>query len=54
MDYRESFTVEGYPEGGVIKERLLYKKTNSAYLMPCMSWAGDHAKNDIAGDEEDS
>ncbi len=25
-----------------------------AYLMPFMSVAGDHAKNDMAGDEEDS
>jgi sirohydrochlorin cobaltochelatase len=47
-------TVEGYPEVGLIKELLLKKKIKKAYLMPFMSVAGDHAKNDMAGDEEDS
>jgi sirohydrochlorin cobaltochelatase len=47
-------TVEGYPEVDVIKEMLLKKKIKKAYLMPFMSVAGDHAKNDMAGDEEDS
>ena len=30
------------------------KKIEKAYLMPFMSIAGDHAKNDMAGDEDDS
>ncbi len=47
-------TVEGYPEVDIIKELLLKKKIKKAYLMPFMSVAGDHAKNDMAGDEDDS
>jgi sirohydrochlorin cobaltochelatase len=47
-------TVEGYPEVDLIQELLLKKKIKRAYLMPFMSVAGDHAKNDMAGDEEDS
>jgi sirohydrochlorin cobaltochelatase len=47
-------TVEGYPDVGLIKDLLLQKKIKRAYLMPFMSVAGDHAKNDMAGDEADS
>jgi sirohydrochlorin cobaltochelatase len=47
-------TVEGYPEVDLIKEMLLKKEFKKAYLMPFMSVAGDHAKNDMAGDEDDS
>jgi sirohydrochlorin cobaltochelatase len=47
-------TVEGYPEIGDIKKILVKKKIGKAYLMPFMSVAGDHAKNDMAGDEADS
>ena len=47
-------TVEGYPEVGDIKDLLLKKKIKKAYLMPFMSVAGDHAKNDMASDEDDS
>jgi sirohydrochlorin cobaltochelatase len=47
-------TVEGYPDVEFIKDQLLRKKIKKAYLMPFMSVAGDHAKNDMAGDEEDS
>lgn len=47
-------TVEGYPDVDVIKELMLQEKIKKAYLMPFMSVAGDHAKNDMAGDEEDS
>ena len=47
-------TVEGYPEVDMIKEMILKKKIKKAYLMPFMSVAGDHAKNDMAGDEDDS
>jgi len=47
-------TVEGYPNVDDIKDMLLKKKIKKAYLMPFMSVAGDHAKNDMAGDEEDS
>ena len=47
-------TVEGYPEVDLIKELLIKKKIKKVYLMPFMSVAGDHAKNDMAGDEDDS
>jgi sirohydrochlorin cobaltochelatase len=47
-------TVEGYPEVDLIKELLLQKAIKKIYLMPFMSVAGDHAKNDMAGDEDDS
>jgi len=47
-------TVEGYPEVDLIMELLHKKKIKKAYLMPLMSVAGDHAKNDMAGDGDDS
>ena len=47
-------TVEGYPEVDLILELMLQKRIKKAYLMPFMSVAGDHAKNDMAGDEDDS
>ncbi len=47
-------TVEGYPEIEDIKKMLLKQEIKKGYLMPFMSVAGDHAKNDMAGDEEDS
>jgi len=47
-------TVEGYPDIEDIKNMLLEKNIKKGYLMPFMSVAGDHAKNDMAGDEEDS
>ena len=47
-------TVEGYPEVNLIKELLLKRGIEKAYLMPFMSVAGDHAKNDMASDEDDS
>ena len=47
-------TVEGYPDIDLIKELLLKKKIKKAYLMPFMSVAGDHAQNDMAGEQDDS
>ena len=47
-------TVEGYPELGDIQTMLKARKLKTAWLMPFMSVAGDHAKNDMAGDGEDS
>ncbi|MBF0243569.1 MAG: sirohydrochlorin cobaltochelatase [Desulfamplus sp.] len=47
-------TVEGYPEVDDIKELMVKQGVKKAYLMPFMSVAGDHAKNDMAGDEDDS
>ena len=46
--------VQGYPEIDEILSLLKEKKIKKAYLMPFMSVAGDHAKNDMAGDEPDS
>ena len=47
-------TVEGYPDVDLIVDLLLKKKIKKAYLLPFMSVAGDHAKNDMAGDEDGS
>lgn len=47
-------TVEGSPEIHDIQKMLAAKKLKKAYLMPFMSVAGDHAMNDMAGDEPDS
>jgi sirohydrochlorin cobaltochelatase len=47
-------TVEGYPDIDLIKTLLKQKGIKNVYLMPFMSVAGDHAKNDMAGDEDDS
>ena len=47
-------TVEGAPTIDDIKEMLVEEGIKKAYLMPFMSVAGDHARNDMAGDEEDS
>ena len=46
--------VEGYPEIDEIIAMLKEKSIKKVYLMPFMSVAGDHARNDMAGDEEDS
>ncbi len=47
-------TVEGYPELDTIQTLLQKNNIKKVYLMPFMSVAGDHAKNDMAGDEDDS
>lgn len=47
-------TVEGYPELGDVIAWLKAKKAKKVWVMPFMSVAGDHAKNDMAGDEKDS
>jgi sirohydrochlorin cobaltochelatase len=47
-------TVEGYPELEDIKADLIDRKIKKVYLIPLMSVAGDHAVNDLAGEEEDS
>ena len=48
------YTVEAYPtlEGTI--EKLKANKVKKVTLMPLMLVAGDHATNDMAGDEEDS
>lgn len=47
-------TVEGYPELDTVQGLMTKKNIKKAYLLPFMSVAGDHAKNDMAGDEDDS
>ena len=47
-------TVEGWPEIDDVTNLLKEKNLKKAYLMPFMSVAGDHARNDMAGDEDDS
>ncbi len=47
-------TVEGQPTLQDIIPILKKKGTKKAYLVPLMAVAGDHARNDMAGDEPDS
>lgn len=47
-------TVEGYPEIHEIQSWLVEKQVKTAWLIPFMAVAGDHAKNDMAGGDEDS
>jgi sirohydrochlorin cobaltochelatase len=47
-------TVEGYPELDTILPLLKKNNIKKTYLMPFMSVAGDHAKNDMASNEDDS
>ena len=47
-------TVEGAPGIEDIKKILGERGFKKAFLMPFMSVAGDHARNDLAGEEEDS
>lgn len=47
-------TVEDSPSIQDIKNDLLEKGVEKAFLMPFMSVAGDHVRNDMAGHEPDS
>lgn len=47
-------TVEGYPTLDDVVAGLKAAKVKKAYLLPFMTVAGDHATNDMAGDEADS
>ena len=47
-------TVEGYPELEHVISKLKRLNIRKVTLMPFMLVAGDHAQNDMAGDEEDS
>lgn len=46
--------VEGLPDFETVQEKLVAAGTRSVLLKPLMYVAGDHARNDMAGDEEDS
>lgn len=47
-------TVAGYPDLDTILTLLQKNNVKKAYLVPFMSVAGEHAKNDMAGDGDDS
>ena len=47
-------TVEGWPEIDDITTDLKKNRIEKAYLMPFMTVAGDHARNDMAGPSADS
>ncbi|MBF0120552.1 MAG: sirohydrochlorin cobaltochelatase [Desulfobacterales bacterium] len=47
-------TVEGTPTIYDVKDILIEKKITKSYLMPFMAVAGDHALNDMAGDNNES
>jgi sirohydrochlorin cobaltochelatase len=55
-DYENVFlgTVEGYPAFEDVLEKVKASGVSKVRLMPFMIVAGDHAVNDMAGDEEDS
>ena len=46
--------VEGYPEIPVIIKRLVQDKIDQVTLKPLMLVSGDHARNDMVGEDEDS
>ncbi|WP_425060027.1 Sirohydrochlorin cobaltochelatase [Sporomusa carbonis] len=48
------YTVEGFPALGPVIEKLKQMAVTKVALMPFMLVAGDHANNDMAGDEDDS
>ena len=48
------FSVEGWPHLDTVIPQLKAKKIKNVTLMPLMMVAGDHANNDMAGDEPDS
>ena len=47
-------TVEGYPEIDQVLKQLGKCRVKKVVIAPFMIVAGDHAKNDMAGDKEDS
>jgi sirohydrochlorin cobaltochelatase len=47
-------SVEGHPDLDRILARCREQKVQKAWLLPFMSVAGDHARNDLAGDDDDS
>lgn len=47
-------TVEGYPEIDSVVKKLKERDIKKVHLMPFMLVAGDHAQNDMAGEDDDS
>lgn len=56
MGYPNVFigTVEGYPDIETVLRQVEAFRPEKVVMMPLMVVAGDHAVNDMAGDEEDS
>ena len=56
MNYKNVFiyTVEGFPRIENVIPKLKKNKIKNITLVPMMMVAGDHANNDMAGDDEDS
>ncbi|ABO51234.1 anaerobic cobaltochelatase [Desulforamulus reducens MI-1] len=56
QNYQNVFlgTIEGYPSLDDVKADLARKDYKQVTLIPFMNIAGDHAINDLAGDEPDS
>ena len=56
MGYPNVFigTVEGYPDTETVLRQVNAFKPDKVFLMPLMVVAGDHAVNDMAGEDEDS
>ena len=54
--YENAFvgTVDGFPTLEVVQSQVTAYGAKKIVLMPLMVVAGDHASNDMAGDEEDS
>ena len=54
--YENAFvgTVEGFPTLEVVQSQVAAYGAKKIVLMPLMIVAGDHANNDMAGDEEDA
>ena len=48
------YTVEGWPSLETVIPKLKRDKVKNVTLVPMMLVAGDHANNDMAGDEDDS
>ena len=47
-------TVEGFPALDYVRKRLTARSVSTVWLAPFMIVAGDHAQNDLAGDDADS
>ncbi|WP_324825565.1 sirohydrochlorin cobaltochelatase [Sinanaerobacter sp. ZZT-01] len=56
MGYKNVFvgTVEGYPDFEQVSSMVDTYRPKKVILMPFMVVAGDHAQNDMAGEEEDA
>ena len=56
LNYDNTFvgTVEGFPDLSYVMQRFRRKDLKKIIMMPMLIVAGDHARNDLAGDDEDS